>query len=316
MPSVALLSFTEPHQYEERIRPAEVRIIPTTRGDFRATLSQTELHQLTLQQGWQSLPTVVRTTTHRSRISIMFRRGAGQSLVRADGVDLLSDVVAMSAPGEEHFLQTSSDCSWASLTLTPTTYAEGRAALIGDDFNPAMRTSMIKPPPAFMSRLRALHHGVMRMISSAPNGTHPEAIRGTEQALLTAVVDCLVGEANITVPRLGSRNSTAIMRKLYELLEASEGLPLYLMDVCAQLRVSRRTLQTACAEHVGLSPHRFLLLRRMQLVRQALIAADPRVSTVTEIATGLGFWELGRFSVNYKWLFGESPSATLGTRRR
>ena len=52
----------------------------------------------------------------------------------------------------------------------------------------------------------------------------------------------------------------------------------------------------------------------MHLVRRALLHADPLISTVTRIVTDHGFWELGRFSVAYRTLFGESPSATL--RRR
>jgi transcriptional regulator GlxA family with amidase domain len=32
---------------------------------------------------------------------------------------------------------------------------------------------------------------------------------------------------------------------------------------------------------------------------------------VTDIATRFGFWQLGRFSVEYQALFGESPSTTL-----
>jgi AraC-like DNA-binding protein len=39
--------------------------------------------------------------------------------------------------------------------------------------------------------------------------------------------------------------------------------------------------------------------------------ADPTKSTITEIATEFGFWELGRFSLEYRRLFGESPSTTL-----
>ena len=62
---------------------------------------------------------------------------------------------------------------------------------------------------------------------------------------------------------------------------------------------------------MGLSPHRYLWLRRMHQVRRSLVLANAAVTTVTEIAMDYGFWELGRFSGAYKTLFGEPPSATL-----
>ena len=60
-----------------------------------------------------------------------------------------------------------------------------------------------------------------------------------------------------------------------------------------------------------MGPIRFLTLRRMHLVRQALLSAVPSTSTVTRIATDRGFWELGRFAVAYLAAFGELPSETL-----
>ena len=59
------------------------------------------------------------------------------------------------------------------------------------------------------------------------------------------------------------------------------------------------------------APKHFLLLRRMNLARQALQRADTEATRATEIAAGFGFWKFGRFSVEYKVLFGESPSTTL-----
>ena len=105
------------------------------------------------------------------------------------------------------------------------------------------------------------------------------------------------------------------MQRLEQMLAAHQGQPLYVAEVCGAIGVSVRTLQLYCREQFGVSPHRYLRLRRMNLVRQALASADPATKTVTEIATDYGFWELGRFAVAFRNLFGETPSATLRRAR-
>jgi AraC-like DNA-binding protein len=60
-----------------------------------------------------------------------------------------------------------------------------------------------------------------------------------------------------------------------------------------------------------MGPVRYLWLRRMYMARRALSLASEGAATVTSVAMANGFWELGRFSVAYRGLFGETPLATL-----
>jgi AraC-like DNA-binding protein len=124
------------------------------------------------------------------------------------------------------------------------------------------------------------------------------------------MIGCLTGGSSMQ--RYSGRHHHSTVRERFEeLLAATHDRPLYLAEICAATGASERTLRVCCREHLGMGPIRYLWLRRMHLTRRALRRADPSTSTVTEIATQFGFWELGRFSVEYKRLFGESPSLAL-----
>jgi len=99
-------------------------------------------------------------------------------------------------------------------------------------------------------------------------------------------------------------------------VEENAEQPIYIPELCAAIGVPERTLRVCCQEQLGMSPKRYLLLRRMNLARRALRNGSPGTTMVTEIATQNGFWQFGRFAGEYKSLFGEAPSATLHRPRR
>jgi AraC family ethanolamine operon transcriptional activator len=51
---------------------------------------------------------------------------------------------------------------------------------------------------------------------------------------------------------------------------------------------------------------------RLESAQRVLLAARSGITTVTDVAMNHGFFQLGRFSADYRRVFGELPSETLG----
>jgi len=161
-----------------------------------------------------------------------------------------------------------------------------------------------------MTRLLNLQEAAGRLAAAAPDILeHPEVSRAMEQELVHVMVRCL--EDLAIGPKSYSHQRGSVMRRFEHFLEEHPDSAVYMPEICAAIGVSGRTLRDQCGEHLGMSPHKYLWLRRMNLARKALALADPTATTVTTIALDHGFGELGRFAVQYRALFGESPSATL-----
>lgn len=89
--------------------------------------------------------------------------------------------------------------------------------------------------------------------------------------------------------------------------------PLGILDLCEQLKVSRRTLQSAFQESTGMRPVEYLRAVRLNEARRRLREhGDDTGTRVARVANDLGFTHLSHFAVHYKRLFGERPSDTLG----
>lgn len=82
-------------------------------------------------------------------------------------------------------------------------------------------------------------------------------------------------------------------------------------QLCGALGVSERTLQYAFLEQYGVSPKRYMTMRRLRMVHKALLESSQYAATVSEIAGRWGFWHMGQFGRDYKSVFGCLPSDTL-----
>jgi len=105
------------------------------------------------------------------------------------------------------------------------------------------------------------------------------------------------------------------VKRAIDYLQAHLDAPVTLVNLVEASGTPGRTLFRHFRDSKGISPMRYLRNARFQQVRRALMAAQPG-ETVTMIAMNCGFGHMGRFSVEYRQRFGESPSETLRQGRR
>ena len=101
------------------------------------------------------------------------------------------------------------------------------------------------------------------------------------------MVDCLAG-AEVEDDRAARRQHALILRRFNRAMQEQPQQALYIPELCRSIGVSERTLRVCCEEQLGMSPKRFLLLRRMSLARQALREPSRRWFKVVPVAKGRG----------------------------
>jgi AraC-like DNA-binding protein len=138
----------------------------------------------------------------------------------------------------------------------------------------------------------------------------PLAVKQFEQTLVCSL---LYSQPHNYTDALKHGLTTAAPRhvKLVEdYIHAHADEPITVEDLTAAAGVSARTLFSGFKRFRGISPMKYLREVRLKQVRHDLERAGGD-ETVTDIAMKWGFGQLGRFAVEYKKEFGESPSDTL-----
>ena len=305
-----ILSFADPFPYQAAIRAADLELLPTAKGEFRAELTKICLKKLWMQHADESLPGVCVGTISPSRRVIGFLAGANDPAIVRSGTTFSPGDIIVNTTGVLH-RRTETACGWRSMSLALEDFAFACKDITGHEFAEKSLTHLVRPSPALMSHLLNAHAKAMLMARTNPDVlASPEVVRALEEQLTRLMIKCLTDGSPVE-GSVGNRNRGRIVAQFEEYLEANRGRALYLTEICKAIGVAERTLRGACEEHFGMGPIRYLTLRRMHLVRRALLRTDFSESSVTRIAADHGFWELGHFAVAYRALFGEVPSASL-----
>lgn len=135
-----------------------------------------------------------------------------------------------------------------------------------------------------------------------------------EQLIMTGL---LLSQPNNYTDALHRREMRVAPRDVQRAVDYIQGhlnSPLTLKDIAAASGIPGRTLLKHFRDHWGTSPMRYTRTARLTRVHEALLNNE-WTESVTDVAMAWGFLHLGRFSIEYRKHFGESPSETLHRTR-
>jgi AraC family ethanolamine operon transcriptional activator len=140
--------------------------------------------------------------------------------------------------------------------------------------------------------------------------TDPGLVALMEKEVIGAVMEGVV-PAFPTAP-LRPRRELALRAEAF--LRGSLDEPVRIEDVCSAVHASRPALHRAFQAAFGTSPMAYLKSLRLSAAHKELTRAR-QCTTVAAVAMRWGFFRLGCFSADYRAMFGEKPSETLGRAR-
>ncbi len=187
------------------------------------------------------------------------------------------------------------------------------AALRGVDPEESLldRTSIELSPEA-AARFRA---GIGKLLGdvpgSGPGGRSSGRASDPGEAISGLLVDAYLHSLPQPEREVRGFRPEKLVRLAEERFFASAGAPVSLADLCAATSVSQATLYRAFHAVCGEPPLAYFHKRRLTHARRLLLRSPAYRGAVKSTAAACGLTELGRFAVEYRRLFGESPSATL-----
>lgn len=305
---MARLVFRDFDEFAEAITGVDGRFIPTARSTSEWWSEAVRPGSVSLQQIQIGSATTFAGDGESGRFTLGLPM-TDPTQIRIDGHFLDPDGF-ITLHEEQPFTFTGQDVvRWAGISVPNDTKLVSLDLLNTARSGGGPRTRSALP---YLERLRWVAE---RAISANLDVHESAAVQAVEEEVAICLTHVLERSTKVHDRHVGRPQFSRgrVIARTLQLIEANEGQPLFIDDLCRVTQVSERTLRNIFHEFFGVGPMRLLKVRQLREIRAALLRADPARDTVTRIAARFGIWDFSLFARNYKALFGESPSKTLRT---
>ncbi|MDR7134553.1 AraC family ethanolamine operon transcriptional activator [Lysobacter niastensis] len=313
---MAGFAFTDFEEFVSALRGVQGRYVPTMRSTRQWQLRVLELGDATVMTGQGGASNIYHGVCLPDFFTVIVPLSKPQAIA-IDGNLMTREFVAWLPANREFQFRAYIPTRWLGINLRRA-MVQSRLEQSGQAV-PALlaRNQIFQADMRAIFELVVLSRRALRVQAHDPQTfTHDTVCNNLCHQLLEAVLRCA---ASVEIddsrgpgrPKVDRRK---VLDHALSIIDASMHKTLYVDDLCRGARVTPRTLQAIFIEHFGMTPHRYLALRRLCAIHAAIRSAAPG-QTVSSICERFGVWDFGRFSSQYRRHFGALPSQDLGRGR-
>ncbi|GGA63887.1 AraC family transcriptional regulator [Edaphobacter acidisoli] len=178
-----------------------------------------------------------------------------------------------------------------------------------------MQDELLKIKPVQKMGLQRLVWQILEEAARTPDiVSNPSSNESIRIAVLDALADVCSSHETTGRPPYRQMSHYKIVREVRQHLLENQDETITVVDLCQRFQISRRTLQYAFQDVMGMNPNAYLRTLRLNGVRRCLRDPNSGVSSVQQAAANWGFWHMSQFARDYQGLFGELPSERLKRR--
>jgi AraC-like DNA-binding protein len=281
----------------------QAEYVQMERGAFGCRWSVISSPGVVLQFAHEGIANARRLRVAANRWAIVVPLNVADT-ARWDARPVKHDEMIVCGPASESYAFDPGGTSFAliSVPARSSTAAAARDLMHDDAATRTVRPSA-RDARSLHHRLRAIDAAVERAGAVAD----PRLVAGIDAAMAECLTRAVLSDWH-TKERL---RSSQIVKCAEAFFRQHVDESISIAQLSAIAGVSERGLRNAFYDVYQTSPKRYLRQWRLHRVRHALRATSSSLESVTAVATRHGLYELGRFAVEYRALFGEPPSHTL-----
>jgi AraC family transcriptional regulator, ethanolamine operon transcriptional activator len=308
-------TFEDADQHAHALSGWDQRYDQLGNGSFRSVIKQVATDGVQVFQESANVRMVQRGQLPPGRATFGLVLGGGAPF-SFQGVKVDESALIFTSGAREFVLHSPPDMSMLGVAVD-VALLEAVADAEGFDFERGVLAQQVLsiPAAAGMRAGRRIVAAVEAALAQPASFDTHHAQTRFAQDVTESILDLLAFNVPNREDRLTYACRADIVRRSHELVLAQPEQPLSVMDLCASLRVSRRTIQNSFQSVTQMNPVAYLRALRLAHVRRLLTTTAQQDVPVREAALRWGFSNLGHFASDYKRHFGELPSQTARARQ-